>query len=87
MTHNAVWLSPPCCHFLDPPIQEFYSTYCFDISLHLIAGNDSFCVSVVCPWTSYYCHSFTEVNRCLFSIADSYYGGIHNGSSRFTEKG
>lgn len=84
---NQVWLSADSTsHFLDPPINEFYSTSdCLD--LYLLPGKDSFVIAVVSPWTTYYCSSFSEVRKCITSIADTYCGGINNGCCRFSEKG
>lgn len=88
MIDNQIWLGPIASeHILDPPVYSFYSCHQDSLSLHLITGKESFCISVVCPWTTYFCYSFPEVNRCLTSIADTYYGGLLDGCCRYSEKG
>ena len=88
MIDNQIWIGPMSAeHILDPPVLDFYSENQCSLSLHLIAGKESFCIVVICPWTSYFCYSFNEVNRCLTSIADTYYGGLNHGNSRLSEKG
>lgn len=71
---------------LDPPNYLFYLN-AKSVRLYVMPDKDSFCISVVSPWTTRYCHSFFDVNRCIEQIHNQYYGGILNGDSGLTEKG
>lgn len=71
---------------LDPPNYVFF-LIAKSVRLYVMPDKESFCVSVVSPWTTYYCHSFYEVNRCLEQIHKQFYGGIEDGNCRLTEEG
>lgn len=71
---------------LDPPNYLFFLN-AKSVRLYVMPDKESFCVSVVSPWTTYYCHSFYEVNRCIEQIHKQYYGGNKNGDCRLTQEG